>query len=804
MKRLVTALAVAVALSAPAVASAHTVSAEKPVVFISGAEAGSVDCRQHFVRLYDRLRHAAVDIAGKPTRFTGDFALVADNPQATECAHTISPTSGLMWSQAADLINWLWDTYNGKPVDIVAEGSAGVVVRYALQLAGKNPNATFKDKPIKVEDVVTLGSPHAGSHELAAKCPDPEWCRELEPGGDFLKQLAPDPQAVGGTDWTVIGDKRDELVSSDSALGMDAGHKALYEKPLLEHAELIDDDATEQDATISYSHRGNYPGRTMKGRHVLDRVAEDLVYGAQPVTTDACAGYNDQSNGPVIVDADLTAWDGGAPVHSYIRSGTLEAYSACFKKVGADRYASSTTVRLNGLDIVPGNDSLIFIDVKKRRITAADMSMSVPTDWFDKEPIVLRPKGGLDWSLPKAAGAALSNDDIDGFSIPEKAKIAGFPIEQALKVSMQQGGVSIEFELKLPELFNRFAPDGKKLGAGIAVSVRTDNVHALSLDKLSGSIDGDLKLGPVVLKSASFSYSLVDNEWTAAASAQVPLPRNPTLGASLTMKDWQVKAVSGEIDDLQQPLGSSGIFLQRIKLGLVFQPAWKLEIGTTLTLFPRIEKKSIAEWEGTLEITDTSTKLSGKLKLLGNEVGSGSLEVKYAGSGTLSGTLKFIEEYPSKSKSTTLKVDLNTTISGTVDGTGADISGSGKLCFEASLKISDDDSIGSGNRCLGQLSVRASLKHRLIAITACGQIDIGYVVSGGVGVAWRAPANGPSGWTADAFKGCDVGDWHTPPADTAQAGQAKGVTLASSLRGAVIGVQGDGAPPRVALTGPDG
>ena len=92
----------------------------------------------------------------------------------------------------------------------------------------------------------------------------------------------------------------------------------------------------------------------------------------------------------------------------------------------------------------------------------------------------------------------------------------------------------------------------------------------------------------------------------------------------------------------------------------------------------------------------------------------------------------------------------------------------------------------------------------MIAITACGQLDIGYVVSGGVGVAWRAPANGPSGWTADAFKGCDVGDWHTPPADTAQAGRAPGVTLDSGLLGAVIGVQGDGAPPRVALTGPDG
>ncbi len=385
MKRLAAALAVAGALIAPAVASAHTVSTDKPVVFISGAEAGRVDCKEHFAKMRDELSRFTVDIAGKPAHFRiGDFAFVGDNPQATNCDHTMSPTSGLMWSQSADLINWLWDTYSskGKTVDIVAEGSAGIVVRYALQLAGKSPDATFKNEPLTVEDVITIGTPHQGSHALAADCPDAERCRELDPdspvGPAFLKQLAPNPQGVGGTDWTVIGSTRDELVSSGSALGMDADHKALYEKPLLKHAELVDDDASESDATISYSHRGNYPGRTMKGRHVADRVADDLVFGTQAVTTDACAGYNDQPNGPVIVDVDLAAWD-GAPVHSYIRSGTLEAYSACFKKVGTDRYESSTTVRLNGLDIVPENGGQIF----HRRQEAADHvggDVDVPAD----------------------------------------------------------------------------------------------------------------------------------------------------------------------------------------------------------------------------------------------------------------------------------------------------------------------------------------------------------------------------------------------------------------------------------------
>ncbi|HEX6024730.1 MAG TPA: hypothetical protein VFZ00_22255 [Solirubrobacter sp.] len=803
MKRLAAALAAAGALIAPAAAQAHTVSADKPVVFISGAESGAVDCRQHFDKIRERLRRMTVEIAGKPTRFTGNLVVVADNPQATNCNHTISATSGLMWSQTADLINWLWDTYSskGQRVDIVAEGSAGVLVRHALSVAGKNP--TFKDKPLKVEDVVTLGSPHAGSHALAMACPVREWCSELDPdlpeGAAFLKALAKAPQGQGGTDWTAIGSTSDELVTAESAIGMDADHKTLYEAPKLEHAELITDDATEKDATISYSHRGNQTRRSMKARHVIDRVAEDLVFGSVPVASDACTGSDDQPGGGVIVtDAGLHAWTGPQTL-SYIRSAVLEAYSACFKKIADGRFASDTVVRLNGLDITPAPGTQIFIDAKKRRVTAQKMTMAVPTEWFDQIPIPLRRDAGLDWTLPKSAGT-ISDNDLDGTALPAEHKIAGMPIKGTHELRVEQGAMALRFELKLPNVLSFRDPDTKKeLGGSLLASVRLDGVQGLMIDRIGGSVQGNLKLGPVQIDGgASFEYSRVENEWTATANARVPLPNNPRLTISLTMKDWNLKAIAGELDDINKPLGASGIFLQKVKLGYTALPEWKVTIGTALSVGPRFDGKSLAEWDGTLDITGTSTKLAGTLKLLDDEWGNGDLEIFYAGSATVNATIKKKKEYGG------VKFDLDATAGGTVDGTGVDIRGGGKLCFTTEFTFEDGDKSGTGNRCLAQGTLRMSLKRRLIAITACGTIDVGIPIAGGVALVWKAPVIGDSGWTADAFRGCDVDEFHTPPAEAAQAGGAKAVSLDGGLRGAVIAVQGDGGPPRIALAGPGG
>ncbi len=58
---------------------------------------------------------------------------------------------------------------------------------------------------------------------------------------------------------------------------------------------------------------------------------------------------------------------------------------------------------------------------------------------------------------------------------------------------------------------------------GIAVSLRSDNVVGMRMDKLAGTFEGNVKLGKFTLPSASLSYSWPDNTWAGSLSATFPL-----------------------------------------------------------------------------------------------------------------------------------------------------------------------------------------------------------------------------------------------------------------------------------------
>ena len=96
-----------------------------------------------------------------------------------------------------------------------------------------------------VHDVVTLGTPHAGSFlaYLRALAPSVQ-ADEMTPGSGFLTRLAVDgaPRAAGGTDWTVIGAEDiglagDGVVASRSATAMccTAVHRIVYYSPFIVH-----------------------------------------------------------------------------------------------------------------------------------------------------------------------------------------------------------------------------------------------------------------------------------------------------------------------------------------------------------------------------------------------------------------------------------------------------------------------------------------------------------------------------------------------------------------------------------------
>jgi hypothetical protein len=134
-----------------------------------------------------------------------------------------------------------WNIHNvysskGKSVDLVGHSMGGLIIRAAL--AGYQLREPGWPPVLYVEDVVTLGAPHGGTNRAAViGCAVQEGgtrqCREQAPPSSFLEWLrrAPNPQASGGTDWTLICSMTDEVApweKSSCALSVKAHHMVLY------------------------------------------------------------------------------------------------------------------------------------------------------------------------------------------------------------------------------------------------------------------------------------------------------------------------------------------------------------------------------------------------------------------------------------------------------------------------------------------------------------------------------------------------------------------------------------------------
>lgn len=164
---------------------------------------------------------------------------------------------------------YLYDHFSrdGTPVQIVAHSMGGLVVRYALAQVERN-TAGYPDR-LLVEDVVTLGTPHAGAYWTC----DTDRCsrqqQQMHPESDFVRWLArkarhPDPDSFGFlvTDWTVIGSYNDvdctsglfAIVSVHSATAMPADAKVVYwggpnNRPIC-HGDYMRDTADTRDAEV--------------------------------------------------------------------------------------------------------------------------------------------------------------------------------------------------------------------------------------------------------------------------------------------------------------------------------------------------------------------------------------------------------------------------------------------------------------------------------------------------------------------------------------------------------------------------
>jgi pimeloyl-ACP methyl ester carboxylesterase len=208
-------------------AQAGHAEAATPIYFIHGYNHGeSSDCADLWGDALDYFAgngHGPLQTVGYYEGDTNCDAKVIDGDRDTRIKHV-----------AAAFANYVYDhhTSKGESIEIVAHSMGGLVARVALLGSAKGWDGFPKGK-LKVDDVVTLATPHKGITD-PGKYESKQW-KSMVWGSEFMKVLHAKENRLSeswaaGTDWSFVGSDEDGTVSADSAIDKDfhADHKYRY------------------------------------------------------------------------------------------------------------------------------------------------------------------------------------------------------------------------------------------------------------------------------------------------------------------------------------------------------------------------------------------------------------------------------------------------------------------------------------------------------------------------------------------------------------------------------------------------
>jgi pimeloyl-ACP methyl ester carboxylesterase len=241
---LITVLALAVSASPVAAATSRTNDRAKPVILVHGFDVEGnpgTDCGATWDDLKGAFRswgytgplvataYYAYDAGcDHAIGHHGDHATHFATGHTTTGGHTANTDIRHLGYHLAWYVYEHW-TSQEQPVDLVGHSMGGLVIRYAIaQVERGDPE--FPPR-LLVEDVVTFGTPHAGTRFALACAAFYRQCAQMRPESSFmtwLRTYAAEPDGATGTDWTTMGSQADELVSTSSANAMAACHEVSY------------------------------------------------------------------------------------------------------------------------------------------------------------------------------------------------------------------------------------------------------------------------------------------------------------------------------------------------------------------------------------------------------------------------------------------------------------------------------------------------------------------------------------------------------------------------------------------------
>jgi hypothetical protein len=231
----------------------------------------------------------------------------------------------------------------------------------------------------------------------------------------------------------------------------------------------------------------------------------------------------------------------------------------------------------------------------------------------------------------------------------------------------------------------KWEDDGPTAGPAVTWRQRATNMEGSRLDKIVGKAEGDVHLGRLRFKAGvSLAWDFNENVWDLTGKSSLPMFPNgggpPEISVTVGGKGLAVNKIVGEVSNLNLP-GPYGMYWQRFKLGGRFGDDWEVLAGLGMSVGKRflVNEKPVAlvDIDGDVTINTTSTKLEGKVALLGFETLTGSLEVTYREDVKLSAAGTMHLAFPAKSSdpffylSGKAKLDGRIGLDGSLDATGS-------------------------------------------------------------------------------------------------------------------------------------
>jgi PKD repeat protein len=491
-------------------------------------------------------------------------------------------------------------------------------------------------------------------------------------------------------------------------------------------------------------------------RYAVSAIVDGRPTLRHPVIT-AAAGTEDP---PATTEDPNGAPDptcaAGPDTKSELKVGPVNLHTGCFHQIKPGVWESEAgafgRVRAAGVDLTPTGSATVRVDIPNLTVSIAGATVSVG-DWVLYQ-------GKFEQSFAKPISIA----------VPKNATFKGLPVTGSVTLTFGADHATLTANAGLPSKFGGVTGE-LKLGASLN--------EGLILGEVKIAVP-EAPIGKLGLKDLSLGYSRVSGKdrWEGGAGLMLPAKGfAESVSGKLAFLGGSFESASAEVEGLNRPLGSSGIFLQRVRVRVVVQPRVTVGGGLGVSAGPRVAGHEALSVDGDVDITfaDPITyAMKGTLKVVDAQIASGHFDYRLPSDVDFGGELDLSKEI----LGSTLGVQAS--MEGWMVGTQAfNVQGSGT--------VSGPGWSNGGEAVLSD-----------IGVAACRR---GSGPDVGAGYHW----DGDAKWFASS---CSISDF-VASRPSLKVRRMRGRTVESRLLSvpagtpvAVFAVTGESAPPKITLTGP--